>query len=150
MKKLFTQNRHDLFCVIFLFLFLPIFFYNLGGYSLVDFDEAWFAEVARNILINRSPFLLTFNELPFIEHPPFGFWLMDGAFILFGVTEFSARFFSASLGFGSLFVVYFIGKELFNRTIGMIASLVLLSSVWFLFRARSANLDTVFLFLYLF
>lgn len=150
MKKLLTQNRYDLACIIFLLLFVPLFFYNLGEYSLVDFDEAWFAEVARNILTSGNPFVLTFNGLPFNEHPPFGFWLMDIAFLLSGVNEFSARFFSAALGFGSVIITYFIGKKMFNRTIGLIASLVLLSSVWFIFRARSANLDTVFLFFYLF
>ncbi|MBI4099902.1 glycosyltransferase family 39 protein, partial [Candidatus Microgenomates bacterium] len=134
---------------IFLLLTLPLFFFNLGGYSLVDFDEAWYAEIARNILKFRDPFLLFFNGQPYLDHPPLGFNLMALSFSLFGVNEFTARLPSALLGFGCLVLVYLIGKNLFNRFVGLSAAAMLVSSVWFIFRAREADLDIPFLFFYL-
>lgn len=142
-------NRKDVFVYLILSLSLPLFFYNLGGYSLADFDEAWFADVARNILLSKNPLILSFNNNTFLEHPPLGFLLMALSFLMFGMAEFTARFPSALFGFLSLFIVYGIGKNLFNRAIGLGASCMLLSCVWFLFRARSGNLDTIFLFFYL-
>lgn len=142
-------NKVDLFAIVVLLLFLPLYLYNLGGYSLADFDEAWFAEVARNILVNKNPLILTFNQQRFLEHPPLGFWLMTIAFSVWGVNESAARFFSAIAGFGSLFMLYLLGRQIANKIIGLGASLVLTSCVWFVFRARSANLDTIFLFFYL-
>lgn len=142
-------SKKDLLIFLFLLLFIPLFFYNLGGTSLVDFDEAWFAEVARNILVAHQPFLLKFNGALFDAHPPLGFIFMAISMAIFGVKEFAARFPSALLGFGCLILVYGIGKQLFNRAVGVGAALVLVSSVWFVFRARSANLDTPFVFFYL-
>ena len=142
-------NLKDILVVIFFTLFLPLFLYNLGGFTLIDFDEAWYAEIARNILVNRDPFSLSFNQVPYSDHPPFGFILIAASFIIFGISEFSARFPSAALGFGSTVLLYFIAKNLFNRAIGIGAALMLTSSVWFMLRARSGNLDTVFLFFYL-
>src|SRR3990172_3787167 len=83
----FNKNKIDIFVICLFLIFSPLFFYNLSGTSLVDFDEAWYAEIARKIL--------------------------------------------------------------FNRIVGIGAGLMLLSSVWFVFRSRSGNFDTVFLFFFL-
>lgn len=128
---------------------LPLFFYNLGAYSLVDFDEAWYAEIARNILRLHQPIFLFFNGHPYLDHPPLGFNLMAFSFFMFGTNEWAARFPSATLGFGCLVLVYLIGKNLFNRLVGFASAAMLASSVWFIFRAREADLDVPFLFFYL-
>src|SRR3989344_5952507 len=148
-KKFFKKYQNDIFIILFSLIIVPLFFYNLGSTSLVDFDEAWYAEIARNILVNRQPFLLSFNGSPYLDHPPLGFILIAISFLIFGINEFAARFPSALFGFSSVILLYFIGKNLFNRIVGIGAGLMLLSSVWFIFRSRSGNLDTVFLFFYL-
>lgn len=126
-----------------------MFFYNLGGYSLVDFDEAWFAEIARNVLVTHNPILMYFNGKLFVDHPPIGYDLMAISMYIFGTSEFGARFPSALLGFLSIILIYFVGKNLFNRTVGLGASLILVSCVWFTFRARSGNLDAILMFFFL-
>ena len=148
-KHNLIRKHKELIVVIFFLLFSPLFFYNLGGTSLVDFDEAWYAEIARNILVNHQPFLLSFNGAPYTDHPPLGFILITLSFLTFGISEFSARLPSAILGFASVIVTYFIGKNLFNRAVGVGAGLMLVSSAWFILRARSGNLDSIFLFFYL-
>lgn len=148
-KNFLRKYKTDIFILLFFLIFLPLFFYNLGGMSLVDFDEAWYAEIARNILKYKQPILLSFNGLPYTDHPPIGFILIAISFLFFGINEFAARFPPALLAFLSVILLYFTGKNLFNRTIGVGAGLMLLSSVWFIFRSRSGNLDTIFLFFYL-
>lgn len=148
-RKWIWTNKIDITYLLLIAFFLPLFFYNLGNFSLVDYDEAWFAEVALNIIKNKNLFILTFNNDRFLEHPPFGFLLMALSFLIFGVNEFAARFFSAILAFGSLLALYFIGKNLLNRTVGFCSAIILTSCVWFVFRVRSGNLDTIFLFFYL-
>lgn len=143
------MTKKNLLPILLLSLFLPLFLYNLGAFSLIDFDEAWFAEVARQILVTKNPLVLHFNDAAFNEHPPLGFVLMAISFLIFGINEFAARLPEALLGFGSIMVTYLIGKNLFNRTVGISASLVLVSCVWFVLRARSADLDTIFLFFFL-
>lgn len=149
LTEFFKKIKIDIFVIIFLVLFLPLFFYNLGGTSLIDFDEAWWAEVARNILVNKDPFVLRFNESPIFFHPPFGYALIALSQLIFGVGEFASRFPSALLGLGSVILTYLIGKNLFNRIVGVTGSLMLVSSVWFILRARSGNLDVIFVFMFL-
>lgn len=149
LNKKLVSVKIDFLITAFLFILSPLFFYNLGASSLVDFDEGWYAEIARNIIKNKDLFLLTFNQQPYFDHPPLGFQLMALSFLAFGVTEFAARFPSALLGFGSVVLTYLIGKNLFSKTVGLGASFILMSSVWFIIRARSRDLDTIFLFFYL-
>lgn len=126
-----------------------MFFYNLGGYSLVDFDEAWWAEVATNILERRNPLVLYFNGQPSFFHPPFGYSLIAISQGIFGVNEFASRLPSAVLGFGSVLLIYLIGKQLFSKFVGLTSALMLASSAWFVFRSRSANLDSILVFFFL-
>lgn len=142
----FTLLKKYRFDVISCLLFLgslPFFYYKLGQSSLVSWDEAWYAVVARNILRTGDLFLLHFNNQIFYDHPPAGFWLIALTFNLFGISEFWDRFAPATCGFISLFLVYFLGKELFNRRVGFFSATGLISAYWFLYRARSGNLDTI-------
>ena len=143
------MGKLNLFVIALLFLTLPLFFYKLGQSSLVSFDEAWYAEISKNILKTNDLFNLYFNGKPYYDHPPAGFWLEALTFKIFGVSEFGARFPQAAAGFLSLGLVYFLGKELFNRIVGFASALGLASSFWFIFRARSGNLDILLTFLFL-
>ncbi|MBI3443621.1 glycosyltransferase family 39 protein [Candidatus Woesebacteria bacterium] len=135
--------------IFILILLAPLFFYNLGGYSLVDFDEAWYGEISRNILAGGNPFILTFNDKSYLDHPPLGFILMAASQLLFGSNEFGVRFPSALLGFGSVILTYLVARTLFGNVVGMSSMLVLTSSVWFILRSRQGDLDTILLFFYL-
>lgn len=133
----------DLLLVSLLFLSLPLFFYKLGQSSLVSFDEAWYGDIARNILKTGDIFLLHWNGGVYNDHPPAGFWLIALSEKIFGFSEFAVRFAPAFCGFLSLIIIFYLGKELFNRWVGFASAIVLPSATWFLFRARSGNLDTI-------
>lgn len=131
----------DILVIFLLGLTLPLFFYKLGQSSLVSWDEAWYAEIGRNIIYSGNIFNLRWNGMPYVDHPPVGFWLIAIGEAVFGYNEFGARVSSSICGFLTLVLVYFLGKELFNRGVGFSSALALTSSFWFLFRARSGNLD---------
>lgn len=138
-----------LICFILIAAFSVVCFYRLGWLSLQSYDEAWYAVIARNILIRNNPLLLWFNGAPFTDHPALGYWIMAIVYHLGGISEFSTRVPSAVMGVGSLVLTYLIGKELIHRRVGLMASLMLGSSLWFVYRARSGNLDIPLLFFYL-
>ncbi|MBP9781434.1 glycosyltransferase family 39 protein [Candidatus Woesebacteria bacterium] len=144
------MKKFDWLIVLFIVgVFSIVFFSRLGWLTLQSFDEAWYAVIARNILIRSNPLQLWFNGTPFIDHPPLGFWLMAMAYRLFGISEFTTRAVSALTGVGSLLLLYGVGKQLVHRNVGLMASLMLGSSLWFVYRARSGNLDVPLLFFYL-
>lgn len=141
--------RPDVLLVCLLLLTFPLFFYKLSQNSLVSWDEAWYGGIAKNILTSGNFFSLSFNGSPYFDHPPAGFWIEALGEKIFGVNELGVRFFPATLGFLSLLILYFLGKEFFGRVVGFASALALSSATWFLFRARSGNLDTILTFLFL-
>lgn len=134
--------------LISLLFLLPIFFYKLNAVSLSSWDEAWYGVIARNIYLKGDLLNLVYNNRPFYDHPPFGFWLQNISFHIFGINDFSVRFFAALLGFFTLIVVYLLGKEIFGKLVGFFSAIALASSPWFLYRARSGNLDIPLTFLF--
>jgi len=142
-NKFLTSKHLDFLCLIVILLTFPIFFFKLGQSSLVSFDEAWYADIARNILKRGDIVNLWWNGKVFTDHPPAGFWLVALSYKLFGISDFSARAAQAISGILTLVLVFFLGKKLFNRFTGVFAALALSSSPWFVFRARSGNLDAI-------
>ncbi len=131
--------------ILFAFLAFTLFF-KLNFTALQSYDEAWYGDIARNILRTGNPFLLQFNGGIYTDHPPLGFMLMAIPALLFGSNEFTVRCVSALLGVLTLILLYVIGKEIKNAQVGVSAALILWSSLWFLLRARSGNLDVPFVF----
>ena len=143
-------KKRGLITEVFIWLILiataPLFFYKLGNASLASWDEAWYAEIARNILETGDFLKLSWIGKPYFDHPPTGFWAEAISFKLFGVNEFAARFPQALAGFLSVVLVYLIGKNLFHKIVGLSAGIILATSAWFVFRARSGNLDAMLVF----
>lgn len=148
-SSLIKKNRLDLLSVFLLLLTVPLFFYKLGQSSLGSFDEAWYGSVARNILESGNWLYLSWNGSAFTDHPPAVFWLIALSEKILGINEFAVRFPAAILGLLSLVVIYFLGKELFGRWVGFASAIALSSATWFLFRARSGNLDVPLTFFFL-
>lgn len=139
----------DLVLILLLCATAPLFFYKLGQMSLISWDEAWYAEIARNIFKTGEIAKLSFNDRIYSDHPFLGFLLMSWSFKLLGVSEFSARLPSALTGFVGIIIIYLLGKQLFNRWVGFASGLALASSFWYIYRSRSGNLDIFLTVLFL-
>ena len=140
----FIKNHYALLSI--LLIGSCLIFFRLGLNSLVSFDEAWYASIARNVYRDHQYFRLEYNDKTFTDHPPLVYWLMAFSYRLWGMSEFGVRFVSAILGVGTLGIIYSIGLKMKNKSVGLIAGTMLASSLWFLLRARSGNLDVPFLF----
>lgn len=118
---------------------------NLGNISLMPWDEAWYAVIARNLVRTHQVLRLDFNGSPYFDHPPLGFYAIAASFLLFGANELTARLPMALSGIATILVAYFTGKKLGNKWIGLTAGLILLSCRWFIIRSRTANLEALLL-----
>lgn len=142
-------NMVKILIILLLVLLSPLFFYKLGQSSLVSWDEAWYADIARNILKTGDAFNLTWNGQPFADKPPGVMWIEALNFKLLGVSEFSARLASAAAGVLSLYLTYLIGSKLFSKFTGILSMMALSSSFWFVNRTRSGDLDAALTLFYL-
>jgi 4-amino-4-deoxy-L-arabinose transferase-like glycosyltransferase len=120
--------------------------YQLGNQSLHPWDEAWYATISRNLQRSGDLVNLRYNDSFFWDHPPLTFYLTSLSFTFFGTNEFAARLPQALLGIATVSLIFITGSKLKNRWVGLIAALIVMSSRWFLFRARTGNIDTLLIF----
>ena len=93
---------------------------------------------------------MDWNGKIYYHHPPLGFIIIALSIKIFGNNEFAVRFPSAILGVGAIILIYFIGKRLFkSKLVGFASALVVGTSVWYLIRTRSGDLNSIFIFFYL-
>lgn len=135
-------KKHGLVFSSFLLLGF-LLFYKIGDNLLTHWDEAWYADISRNVVKSANLLTFTWNSEPFFDKPPLYFWLSGLMMKLLGFTELSARLPSVLSAFGAFIVLYWLGRFLFNRVTAFLSLVVLGTTIGFLFRARSGNLDTL-------
>jgi 4-amino-4-deoxy-L-arabinose transferase-like glycosyltransferase len=125
-----------------------LFFWNLDRGSLQDWDEATYAEIAREIGVFNDWIHLHWNYLPWFNKAPLYIWL-TAAVYPFGVNAFWARAVSAAAGVGVILITYAIGRRLYGRLVGIGSAIVLGSSYQFIAAGRFGTSDMLLtLFLY--
>src|SRR5258706_2284758 len=83
-----------------------VFWWRLGALGLVDPDEPFYAQTAREMLARgdwQTPYMF---GAPQFEKPILFYWLAMVAYEIFGFTEFAARFVPALFGTALAFLTY--------------------------------------------
>jgi 4-amino-4-deoxy-L-arabinose transferase-like glycosyltransferase len=118
--------------------------------SLDDWDEAIYAQMAREMLQADEWLVPHLGYEPFLHKPPLYIWFVASSFESLGISEFSARLPSALAGIALVVLTYAIGRTIYGRAAGLLAGVLLLTTSGFVWFARFATLDTtVTLFIYL-
>lgn len=119
---------------------LLLFLYYVGARDLWPTDEDEYAQISREMLRSGNWLLPTANGVPWTIKPVLLNWLIALIAMPFGdVSEFHARFFSAMGATGSMLLAWFLGRRIFNPRAGLIAALVLGTSVLFIQQGRWAQ-----------
>lgn len=126
------QTTFYLLIIIILGIALRIYFINQIP-LLQSWDEKYHALVAKNLKDNPSiPMLykdpiLNYDKTNWIANhiwiakPPMALWFISASIQVFGNTNFAVRFPSLIWSCLSLFIIFLIGKKLWNDRIGLIA-----------------------------
>lgn len=133
------QVRHGLLLVC---IAGTVFFTRLGATHLWDDDETYFAQTAREMMDRDDLVVPYFNGTLFTHKPPFMFWMMVGAYKVFGVTEFAARLPSAVFGIAVVLLTWRMGRIMFTPAVGFWAGLIVATSLNFVVISRAAACDS--------
>ncbi len=135
-------NKNIMFSTI-LILSALLIFTGLGKNHLIPWDEAIYAKVAKNMLINKEFVVPHWDNLTkgWFEKPPLYMWMMSGFMSFLGFNSWAARLPSAIFGFFTVILVYLFSKKFFNKTSAFISSLALVTTVHFLYYSRASMLD---------
>jgi 4-amino-4-deoxy-L-arabinose transferase-like glycosyltransferase len=106
-------------------LLVVVWLAMLAGRPLFNPDEARYAEIPREMLNGGDWVIPHLNGLDYIEKPPLQYWATATMYRLFGVSEFSARLYTALTALGTIALVGLLGARLGGRDTGWRAAAVL-------------------------
>lgn len=120
-----------------------LIFMSLGVNHLIPWDEAIYAKISKNMVVNNQYLDLHWDNLlkPWYEKPPLYMWMEAGFMKVLGFTSLAAKLPSAIFGLATVVLVFFIAKKFFNKTVAFISTLALVTTVHFLYYSRTAMLD---------
>jgi 4-amino-4-deoxy-L-arabinose transferase-like glycosyltransferase len=118
---------------------------HLGTPSLWDIDEGNNATCASEMRASGNLVIPTFNGQLREDKPALLYWLQIAGAELFGVNEWAARFPSALAALLAALAVYELGRQMFDVRTGLLAAVVMLTSICVLGAAHFANPDALLL-----
>ncbi len=116
--------------------------------GITNFDDAYYAQKAKEIFSSDSLWVVMWKGTPFVyDNPPMPFWLTGLAFKFFGVSGYAAVFSSAIFGTLTVYLTYSMCSYLFkNNWMSFLAAFVLLFPGMFLDSSRRGMLDITLAF----
>lgn len=113
----------------------------LGSRPLAVPDEARYSEIPREMLANNDLITPRLNYIKYFEKPAFFYWLQAGVIKTLGINEWALRLTTAFMGLLGCLMTYCTARELYGRTTGWLASLILATSILYFAMARFITLD---------
>lgn len=148
LKQPWYKARLDLLVVIAILACSALLFVNLDNAPMWPADEQTYAQWSFHML-KTGDYLTPWNfgvVSLWIGKPPLTMWLVSVAYQVFGATNFAARFWSVIFGGLSLAMMYYLGKLLFNRVVGVLSVAVLGTCTMFVTFATRYMTDIPLLF----
>jgi len=139
-----VKNRYKIFLtLVLLSIAAYICFYQLGSGYFENWDEAWYAEVTKQMLKNHNPIVLYWNGKVFLDKTPLNFWFNSLSSLIFGLNEFSIRLTSALSGFVIIAIVTIHAMRKWGVVPAIAAFSALALNNIFIWRTRTGNLDAL-------
>lgn len=118
--------------------------YLLGLFiEILDIDSAQYAALSREMLESGSFLEVYQQQSDYLDKPPFLFWLNAFFFKLFGYYNWSFKIGSLLFSAVGVIATYKLGNLLYNKRIGFVSALMLMSSMAFVLMNNDVRTDTI-------
>jgi 4-amino-4-deoxy-L-arabinose transferase-like glycosyltransferase len=131
-----TRGREVLLLLVLVALCLTLFFFRLGARPLWDVDEGMHAATSKDMVLSGDWITPKMNGENFYDKPILYNWFAALSFLIFGFTEFAARFPAAILGLGGVIITYLLGRKMFNPMVGFLGGVILATNVEYVILSR--------------
>ncbi|MBU8934075.1 MAG: glycosyltransferase family 39 protein [candidate division Zixibacteria bacterium] len=135
-----VENHPVIVLVVCSSLFLSLGWWQNG----INLDSTTYSVIARNMMDHGhwfNPTYTTYSHPNFAEHPPLVMWAQAVLFWLFGATDSTARLFGAICTTGSVLAVFWLGRSVGGKRLGLLSGLVLILTYNFMQGGNSTLLD---------
>lgn len=116
-------------------------FAKLDSGSLRTWDEAIYAQVAKEFVLNGDWLRPTWNGEPWFHKPPLALWGMALGFSVWGFGEGAVRLGSALCGVIGVLCTFGLARRAFGREAALLSALVLLGTPQYLVFSKLGMLD---------
>jgi 4-amino-4-deoxy-L-arabinose transferase-like glycosyltransferase len=113
----------------------------LGSRALSVPDEGRYAEIPREMVMTGDWLTPRLNGVKYFEKPPLVYWITALSIRLFGLSEWSIRLVPALFALLGCLTLYVAGTNLYGRSAGTLATVVLATSVLYFSLSRLITLD---------
>ena len=127
-----------------------LLFAHLGEGHLANFDDCYYAQKAKEMIRGGDWLTPHFAGVPRLDNPPLFLWLQSVAFLVFGVNDWAAIFWSALSGALCVPLLYLLARRLgLDFFESWSTAFALLTTQYFLKYARHAMFDVFLTLLFL-
>ncbi len=115
---------------------------------LISLNQSLWLDEATTALVSKMTLVDIFTKfMPGDFHPPLYYLVLKGWTTLFGYSEISLRIPSIIFGIGAVYLIYLIGKKLFDKNTGLIAGALLATSGLSIYYSQEARMYAMTAFL---
>lgn len=125
---------------------MAVFFFHLGSSKLDSWDEAIYAQAAKEMVRSGDWITPHWNDQAFFQKPPLLIWITALLFKVFGVSETAARAVSALSGVGVVLLTLLQARRFFDELPAVVAAVALLVSAPLFQFARTGTMDVLLTF----
>ncbi len=122
-------------------LLATMFFVALGRLPLIDPDEGRYARIPQEMLQTGDFITPRLDGVLYFEKPPLYYWLNAAAMTVLGRSEAANRVWSALFGLAELLLVFALARSVAGERAGLLAALVLGTSVLFVAASHFNSID---------
>jgi len=109
----------------------------------MDVDAAQYASMSREMLESGNYLKLFDTGIPYLDKPPFLFWISSISIHFFGVNGFGYRFPSFLFGLLAIYSTYKIARKYYGEKTALLAALMLSTAQGFFLMMHDVRTDTM-------
>ncbi|ODN42431.1 glycosyltransferase family 39 protein [Piscirickettsia litoralis] len=144
MKQAFSlhSSRSWLIDSCWIIFLVGVFYFSLIGLrAFTTPDEGRYAEIAREMVVSGHYLIPTLDFAHYLQKPPLYYWLVAGAFKLFGISDTVARVPNAFLAVLGVLLSYYFARYSYNRRTGLLTAGIIATSLLYFVMGQSNTVD---------
>jgi 4-amino-4-deoxy-L-arabinose transferase-like glycosyltransferase len=135
------MSRRRLLLTVLLAAAVVPYFVNLGATSIIDANEAFYAETPREMIESGNYISPTFNYEPRLNKPPLSYWVVAAFYRVSGVSLGAARL---PIALGAMLILataFLLGRQAISTDAGLLAAITLAATPRMLLFSRRIIID---------